>query len=141
MKLSELKDTIRNLIRERSVNAISKAQQKNREDIARALELYKKAKGGNKSYNEKNLIKVLKKLGQDKKKLEKEMDDKISSLYKNADYKGPIDEGASTEEKRIAMLAVRKQAKYRNVDLATAIQDQIRALEDLKRDVKRGKIK
>ena len=94
MKLSELKDTIRDLIQERSVNAISKAQQKNREDIARALELYKKAKGGNKSYNEKNLIKVLKKLGQDKKKLEKEMDDKISSLYKNADYKGPIDESA-----------------------------------------------
>ena len=58
MKLSELKDTIRDLIQERSVNAISKAQQKNREDIARALELYKKAKGGNKSYNEKNLIKV-----------------------------------------------------------------------------------
>ena len=40
-------------------------------------------KGGNKSYNEKNLIKVLKKNFQDKKKLEKEMDDKISSLYKN----------------------------------------------------------
>lgn len=52
-----------------------------------------------------------------------------------------IEEGASTEEKRIAMLAVRKQAKYRNVDLATAIQDQIRALEDLKRDAKKGKIK
>ena len=99
MKLSELKDTIRDLIRERSVNAISKAQQKNREDIARALELYKKAKGGNKSYNEKNLIKVLKKLGQDKKKLEKEMDDKISSLYKNADYKGPIDEDSMDWEK------------------------------------------
>ena len=52
-----------------------------------------------------------------------------------------INEGASTEEKRIAMLAVRKQAKYRNVDLATAIQDQIRALEDLKRDAKKGKLK
>jgi len=52
-----------------------------------------------------------------------------------------VNEGASTEEKRIAMLAVRKQAKYRNVDLATAIQDQIRALEDLQRDAKKGKIK
>ena len=52
-----------------------------------------------------------------------------------------VNEGASTEEKRIAMLAVRKQAKYRNVDLVTAIQDQIRALEDLKRDAKKGKIK
>ena len=52
-----------------------------------------------------------------------------------------IEEGASTEEKRIAMLAVRKQAKYRNVDLATAIRDQIRALEELERDAKKGKIK
>ena len=45
----------------------------------------------------------------------------------------PINEGPSTEEKRIAMLAVRKQAKYRNVDLASAIQDQINALMDLQR--------
>ena len=52
-----------------------------------------------------------------------------------------IEEGASTEEKRIAMLAVRKQAKYRNVDLATAIRDQIRELEELERDAKKGKIK
>lgn len=50
-----------------------------------------------------------------------------------------LNEGPSTEEKRIAMLAVRKQAKYRNVDLASAIQDQINALMDLQRDVKRGK--
>ena len=50
-----------------------------------------------------------------------------------------LNEGPSTEEKRIAMLAVRKQAKYRNVDLAQAIQDQINALMDLQRDVKRGK--
>jgi len=52
-----------------------------------------------------------------------------------------INEGPSTEEKRIAMLAVRKQAKYRSVSLEQAIQDQINALEDLKRDAKRGKIK
>ena len=55
--------------------------------------------------------------------------------------KESVNEGASTEEKRIAMLAVRKQAKYRNVDLATAIRDQIRALEELERDAKRGKLK
>ena len=52
-----------------------------------------------------------------------------------------VNEGVSTEEKRIAMLAVRKQAKYRNVSLESAIQDQINALEELKRDAKRGKIK
>ena len=50
-----------------------------------------------------------------------------------------LNEGPSTEEKRIAMLAVRKQAKYRTVDLASAIQDQINALMDLQRDIKRGK--
>jgi len=62
---------------------------------------------------------------------------KIIKMFKES----VINEGPSTEEKRIAMLAVRKQAKYRNVDLATAIQDQINALEDLKRDVKKGKLK
>ena len=52
-----------------------------------------------------------------------------------------VNEGASTEEKKIAMLAVRKQAKYRSVSLEQAIQDQINALEELKRDAKRGKLK
>lgn len=46
----------------------------------------------------------------------------------------PITEGASEEEKRIAMNGVRRQAKYRSVDIATAIQDQIRALKDLARE-------
>ena len=51
-----------------------------------------------------------------------------------------INEGPSTEEKRIAMLAVRKQAKYRTVSIEQAIQDQINALEELQRDVKAGKL-
>ena len=58
---------------------------------------------------------------------------------KNILNEEPLNEGPSTEEKRIAMLAVRKQAKYINVDLASAIQDQINALMDLQRDIKRGK--
>jgi len=53
----------------------------------------------------------------------------------------PLEEGASSEEKRIAMLSVKKQAKYRSVDIATAIQDQIRALQELASDVKKGKLK
>ena len=40
---------------------------------------------------------------------------------KNILNEEPLNEGPSTEEKRIAMLAVRKQAKYRNVDMASAI--------------------
>ena len=45
-----------------------------------------------------------------------------------------IDEGASEEEKRIAMNAAKRQAKYRSVDMATAIQDQIRALKEIARE-------
>ena len=68
----------------------------------------------------------------------------FASGYKAKGKKGKkknesINEGPSTEEKRIAMLAVRKQAKYRTVSLEQAIQDQINALMDLQRDVKRGK--
>ena len=52
-----------------------------------------------------------------------------------------LNEGPSTEEKRIAMLAVRKQSKFRSVSLEQAIQDQINALEELQRDAKKGKLK
>ena len=162
MKISDLKNEIRTIVNERSINKIAKEQQKNAADIEKALDFYKKNKGTDKA---KAFIKVLKQLGDKKKALAKEMDIAVSSKLRNVGYAGPlesvnemdpylkptpkddeevdesINEGASTEEKRIAMLAVRKQAKYRNVDTATAIQDQIRALEDLKRDLKKGKIK
>ncbi len=143
MKLSELKEEIKNVIRERSINAISKLQQKNLDNISKALEFYKKNKHTDKK---EPFIKLLKKLGKEKEALAKELDMKVSGMYKNAEYKGEsveesINEGPSTEEKRIAMLAVRKQAKYRTVSLEQAIQDQINALEELKRDAKRGKLK
>ena len=162
MKISDLKNEIRTIVNERSINKIAKEQQKNAADIEKALDFYKKNKNTDKA---KAFIKVLKQLGDKKKALAKEMDIAVSSKLRNVGYQGPlesvnemdpylkptpkddeevdesINEGASTEEKRIAMLAVRKQAKYRNVDTATAIQDQIRALEDLKRDLKKGKIK
>ena len=85
MKLSDLKEEIRNIIQERSVNAISKAQQKNFDDIAKALEFYKKNKHTDKK---EPFIKLLKKLGKEKEKLAKELDDKVSGMYKNAEYKG-----------------------------------------------------
>ena len=85
MKLSDLKESIRGALRERSINAISKAQQKNLEDIQKALDFYKK----NKHTDKKDaFIKVLKKLGVEKKKLQDEMELKVTSLYKNAEYKG-----------------------------------------------------
>jgi len=50
-------------------------------------------------------------------------------------------EGASTEEKRIVMLAVRKIAKYRNVDIKIAAGDVMRAAQELERDIEKGKVK
>lgn len=88
MKLSELKEQIRSMIQERSINAIGKAQQKNASDIEKALDFYKKNKNTDKA---KAFIKVLKKLGEEKKKLEKEMDIAVSSKLRNVGYEGPID--------------------------------------------------
>ena len=192
MKLSEFKTEVRKIVQERSINAIAKQQQKVADGIAKALELYKKVKDDKESSQYKKAISGLKKLNQEKKRLENEMDVAVSSKMKNvglsdkfesvnemdpyikpvkkddeeeveegfasdaqrraafaSGYKAKgkkgkkknesINEGPSTEEKRIAMLAVRKQAKYRNVDIESAIQDQINALMDLQRDVKKGK--
>ena len=85
MKLSEFKEAVRNVIRERSINAISKLQQKNVENIAKALEFYKKNKHTDKR---EPFIKLLKKLGKEKESLAKELDMKVSGMYKNAEYKG-----------------------------------------------------
>ena len=52
-----------------------------------------------------------------------------------------VNEGYSTEEKRIVMMAVRKLAKYRNVPLDYAINDLLGAGKELERDIKKGKIK
>ena len=52
-----------------------------------------------------------------------------------------INEGYSTEEKRIVMMAVRKIAKYRDVPIDQSINDVLGAGAELQRDIKRGKIK
>ena len=52
-----------------------------------------------------------------------------------------INEGYSTEEKRIVMMAVRKIAKYRNVPIDQSINDLLGAGAELQRDIKKGKIK
>ena len=52
-----------------------------------------------------------------------------------------VNEGYSTEEKRIVMMAVRKIAKYRNVPIDQSINDVLGAGAELQRDIKRGKIK
>ena len=85
MKLSEFKETITRVLRERSINAISKLQQKNLDNISKALEFYKKNKHTDKK---EPFIKLLKKLGKEKEALAKELDIKVSGMYKNAEYKG-----------------------------------------------------
>jgi len=52
-----------------------------------------------------------------------------------------VNEGASTEEKRIVMMAVRKLAKYRGVSIVMAMNDLLRAADDVDRDIQKGKIK
>ena len=85
MKISEFKEAVTKVLRERSINAISKLQQKNLDDITKALEFYKKNKHTDKK---EPFIKVLKKLGDEKKRLAKELDMKVSGMYKDAEYKG-----------------------------------------------------
>ena len=60
MKLSELKNIVREVLTERSINAISK-QQKNVDNIAKALELYKKVKDDKKSSGFKKIYWVIEK--------------------------------------------------------------------------------
>lgn len=72
---------------------------------------------------------------------EEYLDNKDTAIKKAMKMEAIMSEGASTEEKRIAMAAVRKQAKYRGVGFEMAIQDQINALEALKNDAKKGKLK
>ena len=85
MKLEQFKEAITSILRERSINAISKLQQDNLDKISKALDFYKKNKHTDKR---EPFIKLLKKLGDEKKKLAKELDMKVSGMYKDAEYKG-----------------------------------------------------
>ena len=55
--------------------------------------------------------------------------------------KESINEGPSKEEFRIAAMAIKKQAKFRNVSPEQAIQDQLNALKLLQRYIKKGDVK
>ena len=154
LKLSDLKEVIRKVVEargpSRGFNKLASAYQKealkhqsmvkDQKRLAAAFVAEKDPK--KKERAKKAIIDHHHKVKAQEKKMKDAEKDMLTGLdNEKIDLDESINEGASTEEKRIAMLAVRKQAKYRNVDLATAIQDQIRALEDLKRDAKRGKLK
>jgi hypothetical protein len=155
LKLSDLKEVIRKVVEakgpSRSFNKLATAYQKealkhqsmvkDQKRLAAAFVAEKDPKKKEKA--KKAIIDHHHKV----KAQEKKMKDAENQMMKGLGNEkidldeGSINEGPSTEEKRIAMLAVRKQAKYRNVSLEQAIQDQINALEELKRDAKRGKLK
>ena len=117
MKLSEFKEKVTQVLRERSINAISKLQQKNLDAISKALEFYKKNKHTDKK---EPFIKLLKKLGKEKEALTKELDMKVSGMYKNAEYKGEsvVNEGFATWEMSFADMNINgvklsKKNKYK----------------------------
>ena len=85
---NQIREVIRQMVNERSINAIAKAQQKNASDIEKALDFYKKNKHTDKK---EAFIKVLKNLGDEKTKLSKEMDAAVSSKLRNVGYQGPLD--------------------------------------------------
>jgi hypothetical protein len=94
MNLSQLKEQVRNILRERSVKAIQKDYSNVVDDIQKHLELYKKSKG---TPEEKKHIGHLKTLGEKKKSLQKELDLAVSGLYKNAELK--VDEAITNPKK------------------------------------------
>ena len=67
--------------------------------------------------------------------------DAKKKLQKKYRIKESVNEGYSTEEKRIVMMAVRKIAKYMSVDIKTAMRYVLGAGQELERDIERGKIK
>jgi hypothetical protein len=94
MNLSQLKEQVRNILRERSVKAIQKEYSNVVDDIQKHLELYKKSKG---TPEEKKHVGHLKTLGEKKKKLQVELDLAVAGLYKNAELK--VDEAITNPKK------------------------------------------
>ena len=85
MTISQLKEEIQSIVEARGVKAIQKDYSQVLSDIEKALDFYKK----NKNTDKKDaFVKVLKQLGDKKKKLAQELDDKVSGMYKDAEYQG-----------------------------------------------------
>ena len=85
MTISQLKEEIQSIVEARGVKTIQKDYSQVLSDIEKALDFYKK----NKHTDKKDaFVKVLKQLGDKKKKLAQELDDKVSGMYRNAEYQG-----------------------------------------------------
>ena len=66
---------------------------------------------------------------------EEYMDNKDKAIKKAMKMETIINEGASREEKRIVMMAIKKIAKYRSVPLHHAVSDVMRAAKDLEKTI------
>ena len=66
---------------------------------------------------------------------EEYMDNKDKAIKKAMKMETIMNEGASREEKRIAMMAIKKIAKYRSVPLHHAAADVIRAVKELEKTI------
>jgi hypothetical protein len=131
MKLSQLKEEIRQVIRERGVGTIQKEYQKTVEEIAKALEFYKK----NKLTDKKDaFVKVLKQLGEKKKALQHELDMKVQSMYKDAEYQGE----SVTEEENPGLWANIRAKKARGEKSSPknsqAYKDAVKAGEEINKN-------
>ncbi len=57
----------------------------------------------------------------------------LMKLYKKANYSNELNESSSREERKIALSAAKRIAKYRQVDLKVAIRDLVNAAQDLEK--------
>lgn len=142
MKIRDLKEEIRQVIRERGVKAIQKDYSNVVADMEKHLELYKKSKG---TPQEKKHIEHLKALTAKKKKLQSELDTAVTNLYKNAELKveESINEASNTGEKiqnlnnRIKVLRAKITAQkdaVKRADLQRILKNALQRLSDIKKD-------
>lgn len=142
MKIRDLKEEIRQIIRERGVKAIQKDYSNVVADMEKHLELYKKSKG---TPQEKKHIEHLKALTAKKKKLQSELDTAVTNLYKNAELKveESINEASNTGEKiqnlnnRIKVLRAKITAQkdaVKRADLQRILKNALQRLSDIKKD-------
>ena len=101
MTISQLKEEIQSIVEARGVKTIQKDYSQVLSDIEKALDFYKKNKNTDKK---EPFIKLLKQLGDKKKKLAQELDDKVSGMYRNAEYQGESVNEASSEPQIISQL-------------------------------------
>jgi len=119
MTISQLKEEIQSIVEARGVKTIQKDYSQVLSDIEKALDFYKK----NKHTDKKDaFVKVLKQLGDKKKKLAQELDDKVSGMYKDAEYQG---ESVNEEKGSGRARGRRKEPKYKQ----EVISDVKKALE------------